>query len=172
VAVTIQEHYDIHFSQGDYGACTLMGKKMNLSPQEISTLASINNELRIKNGTHNLLGENNPSHKRVRDGTFHLLGPTVNKQRLLCGTHPSQIKISCLICKKEVDVANFSKYHGDKCGIFEGKDKVIYTWYNKSSTQTVYMTRRDFRIFSGAHDSNISMIVKYRHRTTKGWQCL
>ena len=36
--VTIQEHYDIHFSQGDFGACTLIAKRMNMSPEEISNI--------------------------------------------------------------------------------------------------------------------------------------
>jgi hypothetical protein len=130
------------------------------------------NASRIKNGTHNFLGKNNPSHERIANGTFHLLGPTSNEQRLLDGSHPSQIKISCLVCKKEVDSANFNRYHGDKCGVFEGKDKNIYTWYNKLENLSVNMTQLQFRKFSGAHGSNISMIVKNKNRTTKGWRCL
>jgi hypothetical protein len=37
---TIQEHYDIHFSQGDYGACRKISKRMKLTPEENSALCS------------------------------------------------------------------------------------------------------------------------------------
>jgi len=44
--VTIQEHYDIHLEQGDYGACALIAKRMKLTPEELSKIAS---ELSKKN---------------------------------------------------------------------------------------------------------------------------
>jgi len=34
--ITIKEHYDIHYSQGDYGACVMIAKRMNLSPDYLS----------------------------------------------------------------------------------------------------------------------------------------
>jgi hypothetical protein len=37
--VSIQEHYDIHFSQGDLGACWAIANRMCLSPETISELA-------------------------------------------------------------------------------------------------------------------------------------
>lgn len=36
--VTIQEHYDIHLANGDYGACTLIAKRMNMPPDFLSTI--------------------------------------------------------------------------------------------------------------------------------------
>lgn len=36
--VTIQEHYDIHYENGDYGACVLIAKRMNLKPDYISKI--------------------------------------------------------------------------------------------------------------------------------------
>jgi hypothetical protein len=36
--VTIQEHYDIHYSNGDYGACALIAKRMNLPPDHSSKI--------------------------------------------------------------------------------------------------------------------------------------
>lgn len=49
--VSIQEHYNIHYSQGDYKACLLMSKRMKISPEEKSRLAKIANT-----------GKNNPSY--------------------------------------------------------------------------------------------------------------
>lgn len=37
-AVSIQEHYDIHYKQGDFGACVLIAKRMNMLPNFISSI--------------------------------------------------------------------------------------------------------------------------------------
>ena len=37
-ALSIKEHYDVHYSQGDYGACVLIARRMNLPPDHISTI--------------------------------------------------------------------------------------------------------------------------------------
>lgn len=39
--VTIREHYDIHFSQGDYGAAYMVSLRLKLSNTERSVLASL-----------------------------------------------------------------------------------------------------------------------------------
>jgi hypothetical protein len=62
-AVTIQEHYDIHYNQGDYSACTLMAIKLNMSHEEISELATAENLRRVNAGTHHL--------QKRQDGTSH-----------------------------------------------------------------------------------------------------
>lgn len=68
-AVSIQEHYDIHFYQGDYGACQLIANRMQNGPtsDEISKLASMNNKKRIQSGTHNFLKENVSSDTRKKN---------------------------------------------------------------------------------------------------------
>jgi len=81
-AVTIQEHYDIHYNCGDWAACLYMSKRMILSYEEISELASKagkeSNRKRLENGTHNLL-------KRP-DGT------SVSSDQVNNGTHPFQTR--------------------------------------------------------------------------------
>jgi hypothetical protein len=53
MAVTLQEHYTIHESQGDWYACWLMSwQRMNKTPEEISALASAVANEQVKNGTH------------------------------------------------------------------------------------------------------------------------
>jgi hypothetical protein len=103
-AVTIQEHYDIHYAQGDWYACWKIGVRMKLSPEEISKLTSELAKERVENGTHHFIGDKNPVHalvkngthnflggefqrKKVEDGTHHLLGPDANKKRIENGTH-------------------------------------------------------------------------------------
>lgn len=110
ILITIQEHYDIHFKQEDYWACTKILSRMKISREENSKLSSLLQKLRLSNGTHhfitnhpihkmiaegnhpgiasirnrlkdgthNFLGENNPSKLRAQDGTHHLLGNNPN----------------------------------------------------------------------------------------------
>ena len=90
IAVSIQEHYDIHYSQEDWGACFKIAKRLELSPTEKSDLAKKSNIERIKNGTHHFLGpETNYKYcrERVSNGTHHFLGGEIQKKRVKNGTH-------------------------------------------------------------------------------------
>jgi hypothetical protein len=90
-----------------------------------SSILSAREKEKVVNGTHHFLSKEfskNQSKKqkeKVVNGTHHLLGGEIQKQAaiksLANGTHASQIKISCIYCYKCLDVANFKKYHGDKC---------------------------------------------------------
>ena len=50
--VSIQEHYNIHYTQGDYSACIRILNRMNMSSEEISKKASEINIQRAKEGKH------------------------------------------------------------------------------------------------------------------------
>lgn len=114
-ALTIQEHYDIHHSQKDWGACLRIAEKMKLSAETLTELARRNanslvekgthpflggsvqrasNKKRVKNGTHNFLGGNlsrATQAKRISDGTHHFLDSEFQRQtqkkRVAAGTH-------------------------------------------------------------------------------------
>ena len=89
-AVTIQEHYDIHYSQGDYNACLLISKRLRLSPEELSTTARRNAKKQLENGTHPFL---NPEvrTRSITNGTHNFFGGGIqrksNQRRLHDGTH-------------------------------------------------------------------------------------
>jgi ribosomal protein L37AE/L43A len=118
-AVTIQEHYDIHYSQGDWVACHRLAAILKYSPEEISELAKKNVSEQIQNGKHPWQGgehqrrlakrmlENGTHHwltedhskfikarelKKVENGTHIMLGPNMNKRLLEQGKHISQNK--------------------------------------------------------------------------------
>lgn len=50
--VTIQEHYDIHYAQRDWGACQSIANRMKISPEEKSKLCSELANKRVQEGTH------------------------------------------------------------------------------------------------------------------------
>lgn len=101
IALSIQDHYDIHYSQGDYGACLAIGRRMLLSPNELSKLATENNRKRVANGTHPFIQEefkkiakaesSRRAKQRVEEGTHHFLGGKISRditqKRLKDGTH-------------------------------------------------------------------------------------
>jgi hypothetical protein len=93
-AVSMQEHYDIHYSQGDWAACHRLSFKLGLTAKEISDLASRNAKEQVKNGTHNFLGgeiQRRSGQKRVIEGTHPFLGGEISRattqRRLASGSH-------------------------------------------------------------------------------------
>jgi hypothetical protein len=82
-AVTIQEHYDIHYSQGDYYACYLIAtQRMNKTPEEISNLAKLNATNQVDNNTHPFLGSDLQK-RRVEEGTHPFLGGEIQRKAQL-----------------------------------------------------------------------------------------
>lgn len=116
VALSIQDHYDIHHKQHDWGACFRISQRMESTPEQKSELARKSALDRVKNGTHNwldgdkarerelkkiddgthhFLGESNPSIRRMKDSTHQFcdnerqrqLSQDITKKRLTDGTH-------------------------------------------------------------------------------------
>ena len=75
-ALSIQEHYDTHFAQGDWGACARMGPRMKLPHEEISRLAAL--------AQHKLVAENKHHLQKRPDGT------SVSSDRVKAGKHHLQ----------------------------------------------------------------------------------
>lgn len=99
--VTIQEHYDIHFNQGDYGACLAIIMRMNV-PVELSK--KLQSDLsrkvafrRIAEGTHNFSSDlsKEVQARRLQEGTHNFQGEQGsrnalqrNKKLVELGKHP------------------------------------------------------------------------------------
>jgi hypothetical protein len=45
-AVSIQEHYNIHYNQGDWGACVMIKKRLDLSKEEVKFIVQKRSESR------------------------------------------------------------------------------------------------------------------------------
>jgi hypothetical protein len=138
-AVSIKEHYEIHLSQGDYLAALYLSNRMNLSPEEISHLASegakkrifegthhflsgkIQSEaakVRVDRGTHNFVGGKS-ARKRVEDGTHPLLGGEIqrreNAKRLANGTHNFIVEHTCPHCYMTGKGPSMKRWHFENC---------------------------------------------------------
>jgi len=112
-AVTIQEHYDLHYAQQDWGACHTIALRMSIPPITLSELQ----RRRVEDGTHNFLTMDHSKNvqKRIKEGTHNLLGSAHALARLAKGTHPSQIKKTCPHCDKTMGSGQYVQWHGDKC---------------------------------------------------------
>lgn len=55
VALSLEEHYDIHMKQGHYSAALFIKQRMEVSKEELSRLATLANNKRVEEGTHPFL---------------------------------------------------------------------------------------------------------------------
>jgi HNH endonuclease len=142
--VSIQEHYDIHYAQGDYGACWLISRKMGLTTEQLSDLSKkvqkdrkekgthpfLNSEIQrsnalkqIANGQNNLVNGVNPVYKRIEEGTHHFLNSEYQRnlqlKRIEKGTHhllaANRKKLTCPHCGKTGGDSNMKRYHFNNC---------------------------------------------------------
>lgn len=95
IALSIQDHYDVHYIQGDYGACYRIAKRLKLSPKEISDIGRLTAQKRIDQGTHpwqNKEKQKARAQEKVRNGTCSFLNPEIGKKgsrvQIERGTHP------------------------------------------------------------------------------------
>jgi hypothetical protein len=89
-AVTLQEHYDIHYSQGDYAACLRLSGRIALTEEDRSELAILSSNKRVAEGRHNLTKRadgSSQSSDRVKAGTHHLLGGDIQRREVAAGRH-------------------------------------------------------------------------------------
>ena len=87
-AITIQDHCNIHYEQGDYAAAHALAMKMQKPHEEISSLAKL------------------AAQKRTVAGKNPFSGPVLNQKKMENGTHPflkeNLPEFSCPYCKKVV----------------------------------------------------------------------
>jgi len=84
VALSIQEHYNVHERQGDFAACQRIALRMRVSPEEKSRLATLANLQRSSMGTNPF--QNSELHSKVSlqmvaDGTHPFLDKEAARQR-------------------------------------------------------------------------------------------
>ena len=71
--VSVQEHYNIHYAQEDWGACAFIAKRLKLTKEQISEL--------VRSHNRNLKGANNPFWGRTHSEFSKSLMSAANKGR-------------------------------------------------------------------------------------------
>lgn len=150
--VTIQEHYKIHESQGDWGACWLLAKKLTLDSKTISEIARKSALKRFADGTHNFIGLNE---RRVKEGTHNFLGGgearKINRIRMENGTHH-------VLNQWGAKNANY--------------DHTIYSFKHRVSGETAQMTQYDFVKKYQLNKGNVNSMIKGNVPSVKNWICV
>ena len=129
--VSIQEHYDIHYSQGDWGACHRIADRMRLPFEVISELAKKFANDRVTNGVHNFQNshfQRKFNAKRASEGTHNFQKEKVknkvrkrniklNNEKILQGSHPfqNQKQVTCPHCGKTGANGIMNRFHLDRC---------------------------------------------------------
>jgi hypothetical protein len=92
--VSIQEHYDIHYNQGDWFAALRIAASMKIPHEELSRLASLGQKKLVKNGNHNFQGRG-PSQKLLAEGKHSSQNleniekrRQIQNEKVLNGVHP------------------------------------------------------------------------------------
>jgi len=122
IAIPIQEHYDIHYAQKDYGACFLIAPRLKMSANVLSELASKRNKQQLENGTHVFQSGMQTKNNLIRsqNGTHPFLGGNVqrdmHRKNLENGTHFGKMVWTCPHCGKNGrNKSNYTRYHGSNC---------------------------------------------------------
>lgn len=138
IALSLQEHYNVHYNAGEYSACILISARMDMSKEERSALAKRAVRTQIERGTHNLsnrtyeekIAHNTRiSREAVLSGKHNFLGGELqrksNREKVKNGTHhllksnpnsPSQKIWQCSRCGKEgKGMSNFSNHTKKFC---------------------------------------------------------
>jgi hypothetical protein len=129
VALSIEEHYNLHKAQEDWGAVFALAKRLSVSQQEKSEAARNSNLARANAGTH-------WSQVASKNGTHHFNNLEWQREmtaiQLSKGTHASQQTWTCEKCGKAgKNSVNYSRYHGDNCGAVSMSQGRI--WVNNGS---------------------------------------
>jgi hypothetical protein len=125
IAVSIQEHYDIHYKQKDWDACKLIAARLKMSVEDRKELYRKSIRKMVENGTHNFLG-GEIQRKRVENGTHNLLSGEIQrkcqKRLISTGKHNFQkvnantVRLTCPKCGKVAGAPNYSRWgHGENC---------------------------------------------------------
>lgn len=141
IAVSLEEHYNIHFSQGEFGACQKIALRMKRSSERLSEIATKSNLRRSANGTNPFCGgdlQRKTQRRLVADGTHHFLGGALQKKMVAERTHHFLNKekskeraikrvaegkcclsnkpiVTCPHCGKIGDNSNMKRWHFNNC---------------------------------------------------------
>lgn len=143
--VSVQEHYDIHFKQKDWGACLLIARSLKISPEEKRQLAKFAAEKRLADGTHNFLNKDS-NENRVKAGTHNFLGGEIggetSRKRVAEGTH---IFLGGVVQRQQ---------------ILDGKNKLVGGQLQKDSAKKL--------LAEGNHHSQKIHICEWCHKEILG----
>jgi hypothetical protein len=177
-AVTLQEHYDIHYAQGDWSACLMMSERMKTSPEEKSRLASLHCHKMISQGRNALMnrdqsGANSPTY----DHTIYCFEHKDTKERVYMTRYEFYTKYN--IAAHQLTGLIHGSHHSvhrwvlikvdDEDNEISSERRAMHRFRNERTGEEVLMTQADFVRKYNLNKGNVNNVIKKRVRMVKGW---
>lgn len=155
-AVTLQEHYDIHYEQEDFAACLLMSiQRMDKTPEEISELATLSNNKRASLGTHPFQTE---KYRKYQSDKNKKMWEELGEN------HPALVEIKRRVENGEWHLQVSGENHPDY-------DDTLYCFENINTGERVTMTQNQLWKKYNLHSGAVSDMVNKKRNvySVKGW---
>lgn len=120
--LSLQEHYELHLSQGDYAAAFRIAQRMTISVEEKAKLMSLSNKQRIATGNHPFVNE------EVRKKRYNSIKERINKG--IHGTQNKEILEKCIQIKRDL-------YNHEELSSFVKKGWSLYKEKNPNHSRTI-----------------------------------
>lgn len=121
VAVSLQEHYDIHFSQKNYVACHAISLRLDINPEEYNKIHQLSGQQRRGIPRPDIIGDNNPMRNPLIAKKVSEYQKNKPKDLQHCNSMSisakkrAQNKMQCLHCGKLINDVNYNRWHGNNC---------------------------------------------------------
>lgn len=184
-AVTIQEHYDIHYSQGDWAACLRMSNRMKISPEQKSDLARQNCIKMMAEGRNPLLNRNQSGRNNYwYDHTTYCFEHIDTMERVIATRHDFYTKynlkanqITGLVTGKARTVHRWAiitlttdgqEIRSDR--LHKLKDHTVYTFKHRHTGEIVNMTRSELsNTYDICHRALSTLLKNPNKKRVKDW---
>lgn len=120
--VSIDEHFEIHKEQENWGACRAIANRREHSQEELSILAKLAVRQQISNGKNRFTDaqwNRQNQLRRIKDKTHNFLVDNParknNYARLKRGVHPTQLIVTCPHCGLSGGKTGMMTSHFDRC---------------------------------------------------------
>lgn len=182
-ALSKKDHYDIHYSQGDWGACLRISASIDIDPEEKSRLAKMAVAKQIKDGKHPFVTRpdgTNGAQDKVKNGTH----PWQKRPdgTSIASDQKKNLNYKNPFSRREDGTSVASDMHNRpdfvnpfslrKAQKHHRYDANIYTFINKLTNEIVTMSQQDFVKFSKCDQGSISRLVRGKYKSVKRWVIL
>ena len=171
--VSLQEHFDIHYSQGDWAACSAIAIRMKMDHNEISRLVKLDCLKRIESGTHHFQ-KTGPNH--------HSYNHSIHKFENIYTGESFEGTIAEFMNKTSINskhayglIRQDSKVQTVRGWKIFGKDVIRgrkYKFRNIFTEEVFEGTSLEFRKRYNLNQGNISSLINNKIKTVNNWELI
>ena len=178
VALSIKEHYEVHWSQGDWAACLMMSERMKVSPEEKSELARKSMAKQMENrppyfSIRDMSGVNHPRHDKTIHHFIHLDGTekkcTIYELRTEYNLNGQSLREMINGVKGHHSVKGWRLYGTPVPVLGDKPNEEIYHFAHKNGDSFVG-TYYEFRTKFNLNPGHVSTMIRNTTKSVKGWR--